>query len=215
LDVSAVRSIAANTEWKLEVDPDEVTRLAPARELARFDSDDDHPIAGTATYDVAAAGRFDGYLGWFEAQLSPSVTMTNDPWSPDRIDRWCNFYPVDAPIELGTGNQIELSLDIRPRLGVITWSTEVSVVHGPPLRRRGSTFHGSVLSTDALRRLPGSAPIDRTPRTDLMVTVLARVDGATSEAEIVDQLMADPDGPFVSRAHAEGFVRQVVDLLQP
>ncbi|MET0902464.1 MAG: 50S ribosomal protein L11 methyltransferase [Acidimicrobiales bacterium] len=215
VDLSAARSLAANTEWKLDVTADDLTALARPQELACFASDHDDPIGGEATFALDAPGRFDGYLGWFVAQMSPSVTMTNDPWSPDRIDRWCNFYPVDEAIEVRPGSTIVAGLDIRPRLGVVTWTAEVTSGHAPPVHRRGSTFNGSILSTATIRALPGTASIPRGDRLALLETVLANIDGNASQIDLVDAVASEVGRSFASRAHAERFVRDVVALLQP
>lgn len=208
LDVGAARPTAANTEWKYVLTADDLVRLAPGAEMAAFASDHDDPISGTATFTVDRSGRFDGFIGWFEAQMSPSVTMTNDPWSPDRFDRWCNFYPVDEAVEVDAGDGITMRLDIRPIGNLASWTVDVAHADGRRRQARQSTF--LTLSTDDL--LAPNRIVPRTPAIDLARTVLDLIDGQRTAAQIVDALGDPVASGFASRIHAENFVRKVASL---
>jgi protein arginine N-methyltransferase 1 len=214
LDVNAARSLAANTEAKYNIAPDDLTALALGAELAAFASDHDDPIGGSATFVVEDAGRFDGFVGWFEAELSPSVTVTNDPWSGHRIDRWCNFYPVDEAFDVGAGDRIGLRLDIRPRLGVVSWSADVE--RGPGDRRssRHSTFWGSFLTAGTVGGFALDTPVPCSDRVDLVRAVLDLVDGSRSQADIVSALGERVGTAFVSPEQLEAFVRNVTTLVR-
>ncbi len=210
LDVSAARPMAANTEWKYNIVADDLVRLSPGRELAAFPSDHEDPISGTAAFTVDQAGRFDGFIGWFEAQMSPSVTLTNDPWSPDRFDRWCNFYPVDGMVDLATGEGVRLRLDIRPRSGTVSWTTDV--IHGDG--RKQSFRHSTFLATSKADLAGPSTAITRAERVDLAKQVLDLIDGSRTLADIVTAMSSHVGSGFTSRSHLESFVRKVTTLGQ-
>lgn len=213
IDVAAARTVATNTETRYDLTADDVTALSPGAAVAAFAADHDDPIGGAASFAVQEAGRFDGFLGWFEATMSPSVTMTNSPWAEDRIDRWCNFYPVDTAIDVRPGDRVEARLDIRPRLGVVSWSAAVvpGAGHrsGAPRRVRHSTFQGSFLSAETVDAHARDTPVARSDRLDAIRAVLDLVDGSRSQADIVDALRDRIGSTFVSSAELEVFVRDL------
>lgn len=212
IDVSAARSLAANTEWKYRIVVDDVVRLSPGERLAGFSADHEDPIKGRVRFRVEQSGRLDGVLGWFDAQMSPSVTLTNDPWSSERFDRWCNFYPLAEAVDVGTDDEVRLALDIRPRLGIISWSTEVVRSDGRTERFRQSTFQSSFLTAATVDEYVLGRPVARTDRVEQIAAVLDLVDGSRTQADIVKALSDRVGAGFLSRAHLESFVRSVATL---
>ena len=211
-DVGAARTIAANTEWKYHVGGDDLVALAPGAELASFPSHHDGPIGGSLRFPIDGVGRLDGFIGWFEAQMSPSVTLTNDPWSPDRFDRWCNFYATEEAVDVHPNDEVRVQLDIRPRLGVVSWTTEVVPRNGAARRMRQSTLHGSLMTAASLDdNAPGRAVPD-SERVAMVRAVVDLIDGARTQADIVAALSDRVGDGFVSRPHLEKFVHDVVAL---
>jgi len=214
LDAAAARALAANTEWSFSVGPEDVDALAAGREVAAFAADHDGPIAGSAVFETVREGRFDGYVGWFEATMSPSVTLTNDPWGTERFDRWCNFYPLDGGFDLLAGDRVELHLDVRPRLGVVSWTTQVADRNGHLHERRGSTFNGSFLTPATIESLVTAQPVQRTQRVDALERALAMIDGEASASDIADALEGQIGTVFASRSHVERFVHSITELIR-
>jgi transposase len=212
LDVGAARVVVANTEAKYNVTPGDLTALAPGAELAAFGSDHDDPIRGSAAFVVEEAGRFDGFVGWFEARMSPSITITNDPWSGDRIDRWCNFYPVDEALDVRVGDRVRVRLDVRPRLGVVSWSADVTRGRGDRRRYRHSTFRGSFLTAETVGTFVRDAPVSSSDRLDALGDILDLIDGSRTQSDVVEALGDRIGTTFVSSAELEAFVRNVVTL---
>jgi precorrin-6B methylase 2 len=209
IDVSAVRPLAANTEWMINLVADDLVGLSPGRELASFASDQDAPISGTADFHVEVAGRFDGFIGWFEARLSPSVTLTNNPWSPDRFKRWCNFYPIDRAVDVERGDRLRLSLDIRPRGGIVSWTTDILNRHGEQQIRQ-STF----LATSKADLFTRTEPIPSSESIRLARAVLDLIDGTRAPEDIVEALIGEVGTSFASRVHLENFVRKVTTVVR-
>jgi protein arginine N-methyltransferase 1 len=214
IDVGAARSLAANTEWGYRIGANDLLRLAPGAELATFPSDHEDPIAGRVEFAIERAGRLDGYLGWFTAQLSPSVTLTNDPWAADRFDRWCNFYPLDEALEVAPGDRVGLDLDLRPRLGLVSWKTSVSFADGRRATASGSTFQGSFLASGTLIGAALDQPVPHSARAALVRTAIDLVDGTRTQADLVDALTPEVGGTFLSRHHLERFVRDLAALVR-
>lgn len=213
LDVSAARSYAANTEWQYR-DVSGSVPLSAGRELANFPADLDEPISGSAAFDVEKSGRFDGFIGWFEAQLSPSVTLTNDPWSPDRIDRWCNFYPVDPAAKVKCGDRVEVRLDIRPRLNLVSWNTTVQRGDEAVQRYRHSTYAASFMTRSSLGGRADDAQIQTSSRADVVQQILGLADGSRSRIEIVSALTSRVGADFATEAQLDIFVRKTLELLK-
>jgi predicted RNA methylase len=215
LDVSAAHEVAVNSEWMYRMgDDDETSALSPGAEIASFGADHDSPISGSAEFQVDQPGRFDGYLGWFEAQMSPSITLTNDPWSPERFDRWCNFYAVDAPVELEEGDRVRLQLDIRPRLGVVTWATTCTREGERLATSRNTTFRGSFLAPETIIGAEVDRPLAPTARTTAIREALNLLDGCRSQSELVTALSPMIGGIFLSRNQLMRFVRDLADLIR-
>jgi protein arginine N-methyltransferase 1 len=212
VDVSSVQPLAANTEWHVIVKTEDVTKLAPGAELASFGSDHDDSISGSAEFTVETPGRLDGFLGWFEAQLSPSVTLTNDPWSSERFDRWCNFYPLEETVDVAAGDRVVVSLDIRPRHAIVSWNTEITDGAAATRRMRQSTF----LATPGADLFGQGGAVAATERIDLARIVLDHIDGMRTQEAIVaalDHMVGSPTG-FASRLQLESFVRRVARLVE-
>lgn len=211
-DVAAARRLAANTEWKYHVSTDDLVPLALGAELASFPSHHDGPIGGSLRFPIDTASRLDGFIGWFEAQMSPSVTLTNDPWSPDRFDRWCNFYATEDAVDVGPGDEVCVQLDIRPRLGVVSWTTEIASRTGDARRMRQSTLHGSLMTASSLDDSAPDRPVSPSRRVEMVRAVVDLIDGARTQADIVTALSDRVGDGFVSRPHLEKFVRDVLAL---
>jgi SAM-dependent methyltransferase len=214
IDVGAARTLVANTEGKYNVTADDVVALAPGAEVTSFAADHDQPITGTAHFELACGGRFDGFVGWFTAELSPSSSLTNDPWSPERFDRWCNFYPVDHALDLRRRDQVEVALDIRPRLDLVSWTTTVTGADGRTRRSRQSSLQGALLTGSTLDRLAPDQPIPVSDRVALARTILDLIDGSRTQADVVAALhdRVGPGRGFTTTAQLERFVRNVAAL---
>ena len=210
LDVSSARSYAVNTEWRFELRKDDVDPLAPGQELASFESYHDEAIKGRAAFVIDRAGQFDGFIGWFIAEMSPSVTMTNDPFSSKRFDRWCNFLPVDVPMALEAGDTVAVNLGIRPRLEITTWSTRVEREGRSLLEAKQSTLDGRFLTKEAVRSHRREQPVSVTSGISLAREVLDLVDGARSRAEIESTMAHHIGSAFVSQDQLQQFIRAVL-----
>src|SRR5207245_9999153 len=69
---------------------------------------------------AARPGTLHGIGGWFEAQLSPGVTLTNSPLAARPIFRMQVFFPIGRPVSLEERDQIEVRLRILPAGGIVS-----------------------------------------------------------------------------------------------
>lgn len=131
VDPSVVRPLAANNLHGSSAGGDGL--LAGSTRLVRIElgPDTDLAVEGFATFTCVRAGTLHGFLGWFEAELAPSVTVSNRPERPSSGYRRA-FLPLELPVEVHEGDRVELSV----------WTHD-----GGPWRWRGG-----VISSDGEQR---------------------------------------------------------------
>ncbi len=116
--------------------------------------------------------------------------------------------------DLVAGDRVELHLDVRPRLGVVSWTTRVTDRNGHLHERRGSTFNGSFLTPTTIESLVTAQPVRRTQRVEVLERALAMVDGEASASDIADALADQIGTVFASRSHVERFVHSITELIR-
>ena len=191
-DFSTFGELSVNTEHR--TDGDKVCLLSPGVEVANIASDHTQPIKGSGTATITVEGRCDGLVGFFEAEMGGGVALTNDPSHPQRMRRWCNFYPISAGIAVGPGHTVAVHVDVRPRLGAVTWRVEVRNENGEVLtNERHSTLLGKFLAADDLKRSGGST-IRVKPVGEAVALALRLADGTRTTAEVLAATRAEvPD----------------------
>jgi protein arginine N-methyltransferase 1 len=213
-DFEPARAIAVNTGYAVNLEPKHL--LSEPGRLASLDLSTSTTAAfkGKSLYTITRAGQMHGVGGWFSAQLSPTVMMTNSPLAKTRINRRNVFFPIDRPVRLAVGDRVLVAMHILPTEGLVTWSVEVSS-HGNSSSLRTaafqhSTFKGMLLCRDDLRRTQPKFVPKRTPWGDARLSVLTLCDGQRPLAEIEKEVYARHPKLFHSPAEAATFVAEVV-----
>jgi protein arginine N-methyltransferase 1 len=204
VDVSGVRSLAANAVHAVVLDPGRLLAL-PAR-LSDISLPDaiETDVHGEARWTAMRAGTMHGLGGWFSAELAPGIVLSNAP--PLATPNWAHaFLPLEQPVDVVPGEEILAVVSARANGSVWYWHVTVagrevaaqSTLWGTPgLRehvRRGTADHA-----------PGLTAIGRAH-----LDVLQRMDGRTTRRELGDGLhRAFPD-LFSSAAAAEAFVEEI------
>lgn len=211
------RRIAANTGYPVTLQPEHL--LAPPVMIASLATDEcPGSISGlAATTAIQRAGRLHGIGGWFRAQLSPAVRMSNGPQEPGRIGRRNVFFPLDRPVAVEQGDTVCVEMSIQPSDVMVTWKVEIrggdSVQDGEREVRakfNHSTFNGMLLcKEDLAREQPGFIP-SLTPRGEGRRTILELCDGRRSLAEIEQEVYRRHPQLFDSPNQAAAFVSEVV-----
>jgi hypothetical protein len=160
----------------------------------------------TATIDRDATA--DGIAGWFRAGLSPSVTMTNAPGDPHRINRRPVMLPFAAARPVRNGDRLDIRVRIIAPLSIIEW-TVTSTGH-ERWTERGSTFKGLLMSREDLDRTrpewkPGMSSLGRARQ-----TVLELCDGVHDLATIEQAVFDRHRDVLATREAAAVFVAEVV-----
>src|SRR5207237_7670547 len=97
-------------------------------------------LTGEAKLIAERDGTLDGIGGWFEAQLSTHVSMTNSPLSAQSIGRRNVFFPIAAPVDLSAGDRIHVAMRIVASEHLVRWHVEVTAADG---RQRAVSTHST------------------------------------------------------------------------
>jgi type I protein arginine methyltransferase len=102
--------------------------IAPPQKCHHVNFYDDKKAPGPAmvVFKNCAEGRLDGFLGWFECQLCPGVTISNSPRLP-LTAWWQLFFPMLEQPQIRKGQTIFLNLDANMVAGEAEWDYRVHV----------------------------------------------------------------------------------------
>jgi hypothetical protein len=194
-DTAAVHELAVNTEWRIE-GGDAQLAASPAT-IATMESSSLDPVTASVGFTFDEPRTVDGLLGWFDAELAAGVSLTNAPDASDRMQRWCNFYPVERPLDVSAGDTVTATIGLRPRSHHITWTVEWTRGGSRLGRWRHSTLLGQFLAPDDLARAHDATPLELTPQGEAVAAALAKVDGRRSLKDVVRSTIdAHPDAFF-------------------
>ena len=169
-----------------------------------------YPLRIDTTFTVRRPGTLDGVAGWFAAQLSPSIAVSNSPLDPGRITRRQAFFPLEAPVAVGEGDRVELAMRILPDESIVSWVVTIHTGAGAPLRFSHSTLKGMLLSGSELRMTDPAYRPSLTDRGIARRSVLELCDGARPLAQIEAEVLARHPALFRTPADAAVFVGEVV-----
>jgi hypothetical protein len=124
------------------------------------------------------------------------------------MQRWCNFYPVERPLDVLPGDTLTANVDLRPRSQHITWSVEWTRDGSRLGRSRHSTLLGRFIAPDDLARVHGAAVLEMTPQGEAVSAALASVDGRTSMQDIVDSVLKQHPDAFFDSGRAQSMLER-------
>jgi protein arginine N-methyltransferase 1 len=209
-DMSAVRPSAANTGYPHAFEPGDLLADAAIGVECDYTATDAEVVRGHAVFTASRRGPCHGIGAWFVATLSPTVTLTNRPGAPDRINRRNAFLPLEQPVSLEPGDVVTVDLTVRPVDFVVSWT-----VHCDRAGRRLASFRQSTLQGMLLGREDLLTSAERsTPRLNRWATargtVLALCDGARELREIERLVYERHRDLFSHESQAQVFVAEVV-----
>jgi len=217
-DFRPALAIAANTGYPARLDPAHLLG-APMQAISLRLSTASSADALSAEVVLVAArpGTLHGIGGWFEAQLSPSVTLTNSPLAARPIFRMQVFFPIARPVPLEERDQIDVRLRILPAGGIVSWTVDVRAGRdglGPDPTSKGrfahSTFQGMLICKDDLERTDPRFVPRLSPWGEARRSVLELCDGRQALGEIEREVQRRHPALFQSLAEAAAFVTEVV-----
>jgi Ribosomal protein L11 methyltransferase (PrmA) len=218
-DFSPARSLAANTGYPVKFRPEHF--LGDPVMLATLDLSSAAPASLSLETSVVAnrAGILHGVGGWFSAQLSRSVTMSNSPLATHPIRRMNVFLPIDRPVTLQRGDRVQISMHIVPTELIITWKVAVwGDSDTPQGRQQGtrkaqfthSTFQGMLICKEDLQRTQPHFIPKRSPWGEARLSVLSLCDGQRALSEIEQEVYHRHPKLFRSLGDAAAFVAEVI-----
>lgn len=141
--------LEANTQRSQRFAAEEV--LSDPVQIGSVDFQSEAPDLFTFTGKLTArrSGEVDGIGGFFSAQLSDSVAITNSPLAPDAIGRANAYLPCKEQFSVTAGDSVRVSLSIRHDPRIINWSITPP---GDAPKQSMSTWKGQILSRDELPR---------------------------------------------------------------
>jgi len=210
-------AIAANTGYPARFDPAHLLG-APARAISvRLSTASTAALGAEVVLVAERPGALHGIGGWFEAQLSPSVTLTNSPVAARPIFRRQVFFPIARPVALEEHDQIGVRLRILPAAGVVSWTVDVRdgrAGRGPDPASKGrfahSTFQGMLLCKEDLERTDVQFVPRLSPWGEARRSVLELCDGRRALGDIECEVHRRHPAIFQSPAEAAAFVTEVV-----
>ena len=213
------RALAANTGYPVKFAPSHL--LASPVVLASLATGTAYEyLAGLEAHmTVERDGILHGIGGWFAAQLSPHVVMTNSPLAADAIQRRNVFFPIDQPVAVAKDDRVTVTMQIRPLDMMVTWNVEVWNGTPTPSRSAGterkvrfshSTFRGMLLCKESLQRTKPEFVPTLTPWGEARRSILELCDGKTPLAEIEKEVHRRHQTLFRSPAETAQFVAEVV-----
>jgi len=207
--VAHIHKHSVNTEHYF-TDVADVALLGESACIGTRASHDESAAVMSGEMLIDETGQLDGIAGYFVAHMAPGVTLTNDPASPSRMNRWCNFYPVEEPIQVQAGDRVGVEIDLRPASRLMSWTITVTSESGDRRVSRHSTLLGDFVSK---RDLSHAAPSVSTAVSDAVAAALDLADGNHNRSEIIDAVFANHAGAFTSRRHCASILQAVLGQL--
>jgi hypothetical protein len=176
------------------------------------------PLRFDRELTVGRAGLFHGIGGWFVAQLSPGVTMSNSPLFAQRINRRNVFFPIMQVIPVEKDDRIEVSMTVLPSQTIVSWKVGVwrHKSRAPSGQRTKlaesshSTMQGLLVSREDLRRTKPDFVPHLTAWGHARQTVLSCCNGSLPLAAIEQEVLRQHPNLFPNIAAASAFVAEVV-----
>ncbi|MBI3933350.1 MAG: methyltransferase domain-containing protein [Acidobacteria bacterium] len=218
-DFGPARAWAANTGYPTRFSSGQI--LAEPGLLCSLDLPQGTPpsLSGEVRFRATRAGTLHGIGGWFSAQLSENVSMTNSPLAARSIGRRNVFFPLERPVPLTAEDGVRVQMHIIPAELLVSWKVEVregderhigAGKNGLKARFAHSTLRGMLLAREDLRKTRPEFVPRLSPWGQARRSVLELCDGHTPLAEIEREVYRRHPSLFPSLGEAAAFVAEVV-----
>lgn len=213
IDLSSIATVAADHVHSMA--PVGVSRVGEAFSLGTLElGKRASPLRVEKELRIEDETVLDGLVGWFSVQLAPGVAMTNDPFSPQRIDRWVLLFPLLEQRKLCAGDRLVVRMDVEPYRPSYTWrvakhSAERTTADWSETR---STFRGLLLTPEDLERQRPTHVPQLKPKAMVRLTVLSAAAKGATVAAITKEVCERHRELFASEASAAHFVAKVLAM---
>ena len=172
-------------------------------------------ISMQASFDILREGSFHGLGGWFSAQLSPTVTMSNAPTDDKKINRSNVYLPLERQVAVRKGDSVQTSLRILPDQLMVWWTVDIFRTSISGQRTlldhfEQSTFKGMLMSQEDLKQTHPQFVPNLNPWGKARASVVNLCDGTRTVAQIEEEVLRRHSALFPSLDQASAFVAEVV-----
>ena len=129
IDFSSIHKMAANNRYIKSLDPGYfLSKPLPINSIDFYTVESkDLYINNTVSFIIERAGVLHGFGGWFEANLSKSITLSTAP--PNPTTSWKNvFFPVEKPVDVESGDSVVIRMEVNPTGIDFVWNWDVDVL---------------------------------------------------------------------------------------
>jgi protein arginine N-methyltransferase 1 len=218
VDFSPLRTFAANNVYVAAFTHadllSEPVALAKVSLLETKEAD----VRAEVTCRVTRSGTAHGIAGWFRADLSDRVALSNAP--PLSTSNWDHaFLPLAEPIDLEAESSVRIA--VATSADGAHWSWEVEVGGRTRANGRTPSSHQSTLfglpmsSLEKLRRRGGTYCPQASRESEAAAFVLSAFDGKTTIQRMQQELRRSYADVFRSDEQAGAFVRDIVAAANP
>ena len=187
LDLSPARALASNTCYPRNAK--DLRLLSSIGSLLSLDVTSAPPsFSANTKVRISRDGTMHGISGWFSAQLSPHVAMTNGPAAVRRINRPSSFMPLERALRVVRGDQVAVGLNATPEQSLVTWKIAIKGKGTEKARFTHSTMRSLLLTPDALANTDPASKPQLSALGDARRAVLELCDGTRSLAEIEQRI---------------------------
>ena len=212
VDYSSVREFAVENCYMADLE--ESSFLSEPASLLKLclDELDGTFVSGSVSFIVSRKGILHGIGGWCSAELSPNVTLSNNPVAPSA--HWSQIYfPIAEPVPVDSGDRLMCSIQTNDG-SVWRWQVEVrkesgatSSVH-PNARFDHSTFRPGLISKETLRKKSPLSTPQLSRKGEALLYALTLCNGQRSLAEIENEIVANYEDCFTSRQMLSDFIAE-------
>jgi len=211
LTLTAALPTALNSGYPVKLDAGQVLGSSAGIVAIDFASSVPDVLKGDTTLTIERDGVMHGLGGWFVAELSDHVTMTNSPVQSPAIGRRNVVLPIETPVAVRRGDRVNVAMTIVHAQTLVRWRVEIVSADG--VRKASSnhsTWQGMLLSSEDLERTRPGRAVTLTSWGMARRTILELCDGRRTSAEIESALLARHPDLFPTPAAAALFVAEVV-----
>jgi len=214
-----VRSWAASIGYPVAYGPDQLLAASALGASLDLSTATASPFKFQVRSRVTRAGTLHGIGGWFSAKLSKDITMTNSPLVAGRIDRDNVLFPIDRPVQVEEGDEIDIRMHIVPKDSMVTWQLEVwsgSAGKGSGASRvskgsfANSTWKAKVVCREDYERTRPDFGPKLLPKAEALLFVLRLFDAGKKLSEIEHEVYANHAQLFRTQGEAVAFVADIV-----
>jgi ubiquinone/menaquinone biosynthesis C-methylase UbiE len=213
LDFSPMRALAVNNSYPRQLSAKHLLAEPHAGPSLHLPTSGESTLRIETEFSIHRDGTLNGIAGWFSAQLSATVSMTNSPVCPKRINRPVMVFPMGRAVPVSIGDRVRLKMILRPADHSVSWTVEVWGSDGvePRATFRHSTAKGLLLCReDLVRTHPNHVPrMNGWGKAHAYAVSLC--DGIRTLREIEEELWGHFPEIFTNRSDAASFVAALLD----